>query len=87
MRAGDYHVPDEVYPNIAAIFGLHGLPLPPQGPIRTDANSGYASVTPTVLYQTYSVGGVSVNRSSTKNIQSVGEFQGQYMVRRAIPCC
>ena len=63
----------------AAIYGLHGLPLPRASPlVRTESGPAVANVTPTVIYDTYSVTAYSVDRKGT-NLQAVAEFQGQYM--------
>lgn len=75
IRAGDYTVPDAVQKHIAAIFGLHGLPLPPRKLLRDDPGSP-AHVTPTVLTSTYNISGVT---PKNKTRQAVAEFQGQLM--------
>lgn len=75
VRAGDYTLPEDVEAVTAAVFGLHGLPLPPR---ENAASSAPADVTPAVLTKTYNIGGVAP-KSSTKNSQAVAEFQGQYM--------
>jgi tripeptidyl-peptidase-1 len=74
LRAADYWIPDHLDSHIAAVFGLHGLPLPHSAaPPSTPAK-----VTPAVLNKFYSVSGVSP-KADTKNSQAVAEFQGQYM--------
>jgi subtilase family serine protease len=83
VRAGDYTLPAAVSNSVAAIFGLHGSPLPPREPlVRGGPNPGpgpeAAKVTPTVLAQTYRVADPYVDRAG-KNRQAVAEFQGQYM--------
>ena len=35
MRAGAYTLPAEVAAEVATVFGLHGLPLPPKSPLTT----------------------------------------------------
>jgi subtilase family serine protease len=75
IRAGDYEVPDSIQDSVAAVFGLHGLPLPPK---QVSVSAAPALVTPDVLASTYSIAGVKVSRSA-KNRQAVAEFQGQFM--------
>jgi subtilase family serine protease len=80
IRAADYSLPDEVHAATAAIFGLHGLPLPPTQPlvISSSAPGQPAKVDPNVLASTYSIGGVKTT-GNIKNRQAVAEFQGQLM--------
>ena len=78
LRAGDYSLPDAVEGAVAAVFGLHGVPLPPRQPLRSADPDEPASVTPAVLASTYSIGGVTVS-GSPNNTQAVAEFQGQYV--------
>ena len=83
LRANTYTVPDHIDGHIAAIFGLHGLPLPPRKSIigSSIGSSPIVQVTPQVLTDTYSIGGVTVDHAS-KNSQAVAEFQGQTMISR-----
>jgi tripeptidyl-peptidase-1 len=76
IKAGDYQLPASVEFSVRTIFGLHGLPLPKQAPLKSKA--GVAKVDPAVLASTYNIGGVSVDRSE-KVRQAVAEFQGQLM--------
>jgi tripeptidyl-peptidase-1 len=76
VRATDYSLPLEVEEAVAAIFGLHGLPLPSSDPFRPIASA--VEVTPSVLASTYNISGVSPT-GSFKNRQAVAEFQGQLM--------
>jgi subtilase family serine protease len=80
IRAASYSLPDEVHAATAAIFGLHGLPLPPTQPlvISSTAPGQLPKVDPNVIASTYSIGGVKTT-GSTKNRQAVAEFQGQLM--------
>jgi hypothetical protein len=79
VRASDYELPDAVHDAVAAVFGLHGLPLPPMKPIvGTSAPGTPALVTPDVIESTYKIAGVKATRSP-KNRQAVAEFQGQLM--------
>ncbi len=79
VRAGDYRLPADVRAAASAVFGLHGLPLPPkkrsQQPLLP---AKPANVTPAVILSQYNVGGVTPAASS-KNKQAVAEFQGQTM--------
>ena len=72
VRAADYELPDAVHDAVAAVFGLHGLPLPPMKPIMPKA--GMAIVTPDVIKSTYKIAGVEPTRSP-ENRQAVVEFQ------------
>lgn len=80
VRAADYSLPSYIHEATAAIFGLHGLPLPPTKPlvIRSTQRGPIAKVTPEVLASTYNISGVNTTRS-VKNRQAVVEFQGQLM--------
>ena len=76
---GDYVVPAEISDVVGAVFGMHGLPLPPRKRSRVEspgAAGGVATVTPTVLRHVYNITGVTPS-GSTANRQAVGEFQGQ----------
>jgi subtilase family serine protease len=85
VRAGAFRLPGAVERAVAAVFGLHGLPLPPRTPAA--ATGGWhrpthpqpvVNVTPSLLMKTYGVTGVSPAAGS-KNKQAVAEFQGQCM--------
>jgi len=79
VRASDYSLPTDVQSAVAAVYGLHGLPLPPTA--RLDVKppaTPIANVTPEVLASTYNVSGV-IPSGSTKNRQAIAEFQGQTM--------
>eukprot|EP00656_Telonema_subtile_P001600 TRINITY_DN106_c0_g1_i1.p1 TRINITY_DN106_c0_g1~~TRINITY_DN106_c0_g1_i1.p1 ORF type:complete len:553 (+),score=137.57 TRINITY_DN106_c0_g1_i1:146-1804(+) len=76
VRAADFSLPDHIEQHTAAVFGLHGLPLPPR--VRSTDPSTPAIVTPDVLTKTYGITGVTP-KSTSKNSQAVAEFQGQYM--------
>lgn len=75
VRANDFMLPYEVDEAVAAVFGLHGLPIPSKQPLFAPPGRP-ANVTPAVIASTYSVSGVKVSRSKT-NRQAVAEFQGQ----------
>jgi subtilase family serine protease len=80
VRAGAYSLPATVNKALTAVFGLHGLPLPPrQRKSPLEGTVEPASVTPAVLATDYGIKGVDVTRS-TKNRQAVAEFQGQVRV-------
>ena len=82
---GEPTLPARVEAAVDAIFGLHGVPLPPRTPLLSSSSKGPnpmpkepAKVTPTVLAKTYHVVNPYVDRDG-KNKQAVAEFQGQYM--------
>jgi hypothetical protein len=77
VRCGDYSLPNEVHEHVSAIFGLHGLPLPPK-PNSLQASTYIPPITPEVIIDAYNIAGVNVTRSE-RNRQAVAEFQGQYM--------
>lgn len=83
VRAGAFLLPDAVEQAVAAIFGLHGLPLPPRPAARRRSRIPHpqqepANITPSVLIRTYGVSSVIPAANST-NRQAVAEFQGQCM--------
>lgn len=80
VRAGDFSVPYAVHEATAAVFGLHGLPLPRTKAfvISSSGPSQAARVTPEVITSTYNISGVKPT-GGLKNRQAVAEFQGQYM--------
>ncbi len=63
---------------VAAVFGLHGLPLPKYAPLvsYSDDPSQPVAVTPDVIATTYKVSGVTPKGGLT-NRMAVAEFQGQ----------
>jgi hypothetical protein len=78
VRASSYTLPAAVDGAVAAIFGLHGLPLPRRRR-RAPPAAEAASVTPAVLASTYGIAGVTAKAGDTTYRQAVAEFQGQYM--------
>ena len=92
LRATDFSLPADVHKATAAIFGLHGLPLPANQRLvikshvkRTSTTAeSMASmppavpVTPAVIRSTYNISGVNVT-GDLRNRRAVAEFQGQYM--------
>ena len=82
IRAADYGLPGVVRASVAAIFGLHGLPLPavptttrprqPPGPGPVSAKT-----TPSVIRAAYGV--PAGTRGHNRTRQAVAEFQGQFM--------
>mmetsp|Transcript_47917 Transcript_47917/g.115192 ORF Transcript_47917/g.115192 Transcript_47917/m.115192 type:complete len:557 (+) Transcript_47917:23-1693(+) len=79
MRAGDVTLPAEVAEHVEAVFGVHGLPLPPRRNHDSDVEAGTpANVTPDVIAQTYNVSGVTP-AGTTANRQAIVEFQGQLL--------
>jgi subtilase family serine protease len=78
LVAGDYTVPDAVKDATAAVFGLHGLPLPPRASRTADQPMQPAKVTPAVITSQYAISAPVASKSSG-NKQAVAEFQGQTM--------
>jgi subtilase family serine protease len=82
LRASSFALPTATAAAVAAVFGVHGLPLPPK---RNPASATPAVVNPPVvnppvLASTYNIKGVTVDRSGKSgNRQAVAEFQGQTM--------
>ena len=77
VRAKTYELPGDVANVVAAVFGLHGLPLPLQP--RLAASPEVVKVTPAVIATTYAIDTPYVNRKGGQNRQAVAEFQGQRM--------
>jgi len=76
-RAAAYTVPFSVAESIAALYAVHGLPIPPKTRLVTAGNP--YKVTPAVIETAYSVTGAKAS-GNAKVTQAVAEFQGQYMV-------
>jgi len=79
VRADDYVLPAQIEDAVAAVFGMHGLPLPPRKPILGSPNPfppQPVNVTPAVIEKVYDVSGVTPS-GSLKNKDAVAEFQGQ----------
>jgi hypothetical protein len=69
VRAGDYHLPDDVHEAVAGVFGLHGLPLPLRAQpvhVQLQSKAEIVSVTPTVLQTTYAISGVTPSHRWTE---------------------
>jgi tripeptidyl-peptidase-1 len=75
MRPGAFFLPKEVHDSVAAVYGLHGLPLPHLPSVAADP-ADPAEVTPAVIAQTYGVSGVTPS-GTVNNRQAVAEFVGQ----------
>jgi hypothetical protein len=78
LVAGDYYIPDKVKDATAAVFGLHGLPLPPRASRVAGQPMSPANVTPAVITTQYGISAPVASKSSG-NKQAVAEFQGQTM--------
>jgi tripeptidyl-peptidase-1 len=79
VRADDYFLPAQIEDAVAAVYGMHGLPLPPRKPILGSPNPfppQPVNVTPAVIEKVYDVSGVTPS-GSMKNKDAVAEFQGQ----------
>mmetsp|Transcript_5489 Transcript_5489/g.9571 ORF Transcript_5489/g.9571 Transcript_5489/m.9571 type:complete len:565 (-) Transcript_5489:41-1735(-) len=70
-------LPSELAAHVEAVFGIHGLPLPPRVAAKP-ASPAFASVDPKVIETAYKVSGVTPT-GSDKNRQAVVEFQGQLL--------
>jgi subtilase family serine protease len=77
LRAGSFTLPNHVDNAVTAVYGLHGLPLPPRRVLPSDVAAG-PKITPDVLRSLYSVG-TAVGSSNVNNRQAVAEFQDQTM--------
>merc|ERR1711948_236042 len=78
VRASDYSLPAQVEDAVAAVYGMHGLPLPPRKSIRgpNPFPPEPVNVTPAVIEKVYEIAGVKPS-GSMKNKDAVAEFQGQ----------
>ena len=80
LVAGDYTIPDQIKDATAALFGLHGLPLPPRDHATSDSPpGGIAQVTPAVIKAKYGTSAAPTTKKSSGNKQAVAEFQGETM--------
>ena len=80
LRASSFALPTATAAAVAAVFGVHGLPLPPKHSQAAATTAAGPVVTPAVIASTYNVTGVVVDRSGkNRNRQAVAEFQGNAM--------
>jgi tripeptidyl-peptidase-1 len=80
LRASSFALPTATAAAVAAVFGVHGLPLPPKHSQVAATTTDIPLVTPGVIASTYNVTGVVVDRSDkNRNRQAVAEFQGNGM--------
>ena len=80
LRASSFALPMATAAAVAAVFGVHGLPLPPRHSQAAATTAAIPVVTPAVIASTYDVAGVVVDRSGkSRNRQAVAEFQGNGM--------
>jgi tripeptidyl-peptidase-1 len=77
--AGNLVAPDEVAGDVEAVFGLHGMPLPPK-PEAPKKKAGQVEIPvgPLQLRNTYKVDSAARGSGNPKLRQAVAEFQGQY---------
>lgn len=73
-HTGGIRLPAVLAEHVETFSGLHGFPLDAK-PASVEATSG--DVTPAVIEQVYGIS--SVAKSGKKNIQAIGQFQGQYV--------
>ena len=87
VRASNYYLPTNVHNAVSAVFGLHGLSIPPQKPLIAQSilPAKPASVTPDVLETTYNVEGVKVTPYS-RSVNSRDPCTDGHFVRYKI-CC
>jgi len=76
LRAGDYRLPNAIHDAVSAVYGMHGLPLPPRASTVAGPDSQAEKITPAVIAETYKVTGVKPSGSS-QTTQAVAEFQDQ----------
>jgi len=80
LRASSFALPTATAAAVAAVFGVHGLPLPSKHSQVAATTADIPLVTPAVIASTYNVAGVVVDRSDkSRNRQAVAEFQGNGM--------
>lgn len=80
VRADDLAAPAAIAPHIAAIHGLHGLPLPRRRSVPAApavAASDPTKVTPSLISTYYGIAGRDKAVGGSRNRQAVAEFQGQ----------
>ena len=68
LRAGDYHLPDEIEDKIAAVFGLHGLPRPPRRNLVAAPVANPAAVVPAVIEEAYNFSGVQPHAEGMRRL-------------------
>merc|ERR1712100_404558 len=77
--AGGVKLPAAAAKYIDTFTGLHGFPLDAAPAVQANATAGGKYVTPSVIFQAYGIDAKSVTQSGKTNIQSIGQFQGQYV--------
>lgn len=68
------NVPEAVAPHVEAVYGIHGLPLPPRRNKGMVGAPDMVQVTPSIINHAYNISGVKPT-GSTANRQAVAEFQ------------
>merc|ERR1719201_1619008 len=77
--AGGVKLPAVAAKYIDTFTGLHGFPLDAAPAVQANTTAGGQYVTPSVIFQAYGIDAKSVTKSGKTNIQSIGQFQGQYV--------
>merc|ERR1719502_2376513 len=77
--AGGVKLPVAAAKYIDTFTGLHGFPLDAAPAVQANATAGGQYVTPSVIFQAYGIDAKSVTQSGKTNIQSIGQFQVQYV--------
>lgn len=72
-------LPIEVAKHVETFTGLSGFPLDPRPAVINADNTTGSGVTPALINKVYGIDPASVQRSGATNIQSIGQFQGQYV--------
>lgn len=67
VRLQGYELPANVHAAVDAVFGLHGIPLPPKKTTPLGAPGMPPAVTPQVLYDAYNIKGQVKPTGSTTN--------------------
>merc|ERR1711971_1275723 len=70
-------LPASIAKHVETFTGLHGFPLDATPMLGNSTAQG--DVTPLVINKAYGIDTKSVKRSGKTNIQSIGQFQGQYV--------
>lgn len=69
-RLQDYEIPAQVDVAMDAVFGLHGLPLPPKSRMTSAGPGMPPAVTPEVLYNAYNIKGVKPTGSTANRVRA-----------------
>jgi tripeptidyl-peptidase-1 len=76
---GGVKLPAAAAKYVDTFTGLHGFPLDARPALQGNVTTGANYVTPSVINKAYGIDQKSVKKSGKTNIQSIGQFQGQYV--------